>query len=239
MSYGDWRKEAGLREQVAGAASNIGIKPALAGDISRVAKWTWRNKIPLAATAAIGATVVRGARDAREQEARMQDHMNRMRHDLTSTMPSMEVRASYEKLAREKLASGGPPSSFGERFGTAATNAGAKAIADALVDRFLVSPMDAAYGGLKRRFSDEPAWKKNFEHVVGSDPLLAQAHNENPTVLADAFDSIKRFSPTLAKDRLATRNVLKHVVLSGGEMDHSVMKMLAETEKLHAESKKR
>ena len=71
------------------------------------------------------------------------------------------------------------------------------------------------------------------------DPMLAQLHAQNPAMLTDAFESVKRFSPTLARDRLGTRNLLRHVAMSGGELDHSTMKMLAETEKFMTESKRR
>jgi hypothetical protein len=190
-----------------------------------------------------GAALYRGLRNASEQNARMNDYMGNAREDLNSPMPSLKIGASYEKLAARKLADTprtvkAPPGFF-QAAGMTAQNTALKSLTDSLAKKLIEGPLDAAYMGLKRRLSDEPAWQANFQNVVSSDPMLAQAHSENPAMLPDAFESIKRFSPSIAKDRLATKNLLKHVVLSGGELDHSIMKMLAETEKLHTESKKR
>lgn len=192
---------------------------------------------------ALGVAGMHGLRDASEQDARMQDYMGNMRHDLTAPMPSLKVGMSYEKLAQAKLAGRPgpplPPPTFGERLTDAGASAGIKSFTDSLARKLVEDPIDAAYGILRKKLKDEPEWNENFAHVVSSDPMLSQAHSESPNMLPDAFASIKRFSPSLAKDRLATRNLLKHVVMSGGELDHSVMKMLAETEKLRTESKRR
>jgi hypothetical protein len=185
--------------------------------------------------------------DASEQDARMQDYMGNMRHDLTSAMPSLKVGMSYEKLAAAKLAGPAPripmpplpPPTFRQNLESAGATAAIKSVTDSLSRKLIEDPIDAAYSALRKKIKDEPEWRQNFEHVVNNDPVLSEAHAQNPLMLPDAFDSIKRFSPSIAKDRVATRNVLKHVVLSGGEMDHSIMKMLAETEKLRAESKRR
>jgi hypothetical protein len=189
-----------------------------------------------AALGAGGYALYRGIQNSSEQNARNSDYAGNMRHDLTSAMPSMTVTASYEKYASDKMADGN--SSNGMLFASSRA-AVAKSVADTLGSRLIADPLDAVRDTVKKRYYDEPKWQKNFHSVVSSDPVLSRAHAENPSMLTEAFESVKRFSPSLASDRLATRNLLKHVVMSGGEMDHSVMKMLAETEKAVTQSKQR
>lgn len=191
-----------------------------------------------AALGAGGYAAYRGIQNASEQNARNNDYMANARHDLTSAMPSMTVTASYEKFAEEKRADPVRPSGSTLYLGSGQA-AIAKSLTDTLGSKLIADPIDAIHAKIKRRYYDEPEWNRNFNEVVQGDPMLARAHSENPNMLTDAFSSVKRFSPSLAKDRLATRNLLKHVVMSGGEMDHSVMKMLAETEKALTQSKQR
>jgi hypothetical protein len=175
---------------------------------------------------------VRGLQNSGEQKARGQDYMRNMQHNMMAPMPSMTVTASYEKFASEKLALE-PPIVYG-------TNAAvAKSLADALGRKLIEAPIDALHESVKKRYYDEPTWRKNYSQVVKEDPLLSETHKQSPEVLANAFETIKRFSPSLAKDRLATRSLLRHVTMTGGEMDFATMKMLAETEKFHRESKGR
>ena len=185
-----------------------------------------------AGAAALGYSGYQGMRNSAEQDTRAQDYMANMRHDLTSPVPSMTVTASYEKFASEKLANG--PQIFSNT-----QTAMAKSVGDTLSNKLIADPIDALHATLKKRYFDEPKWQNNFNTVIQDDPALAKAHKENPAMFTDAFSSVKRFSPTLAKDRLATRNLLRHVLMSGGELDYSTMKMLAETEKFHNESKRR
>ena len=185
---------------------------------------------------AAGYAGYRALQNSSEQNARIADYTANSRHDLTSAMPSMTVTASYEKFASEKLATDFSNNPMLLNSGRAAV---AKSLTDTLGAKLIADPIDAIHGSIKKRYYDEPAWQKNFHEVVQGDPMLARAHEENPSMLVDAFASVKRFSPSLARDRLATRNLLKHVVMSGGEMDHSVMKMLAETEKAVTQSKQR
>ena len=154
-------------------------------------------------------------------------------------MPSMTVTASYEKFARAKLGAAAPGSAWQPMMMGSAQAGFAKSLTDTLGSKLIADPIDALHATIKKRYFDEPKWKQNFDDVVNGDPTLARAHAEHPEMLTDAFESVKRFSPSLAKDRLATRNLLRHVMMSGGELDHSTMKMLAETEKFHIESKRR
>jgi hypothetical protein len=192
----------------------------------------------VAALGGLGYAGYRGYQAAHEQDARAQDYMHNMGHDMNSALPSMTVTASYEKFANYKLAS--PAASrFQPVMLGSAHAAVAKSLSDTLGQKLVADPIDALADTVKRRVYDEPRWSRNFNEVVKGDPMLAQIHAQNPATLGDAFESVKRFSPTLARDRLGTRNLLRHVAMSGGELDHSTMKMLAETEKFMNESKRR
>lgn len=196
-----------------------------------------RKAAPYAAGAAlVGYAGYRGLKPAAEQTARAQDYMNNAQHDLNTALPSMTVTASYEKFAAEKRSTTRP--SEPEYFNTA-RGAVAKSFGDVLANKLVADPIDALHRTMNRRFYDEPEWKINFDKTVQSDPMLQNLLQQNPDALHNAFQTIKRFSPTLAKDHLATRSLLRHVAMSGGEMDFGTMKMLAETEKFHNESKRK
>lgn len=196
-----------------------------------------RKAAPYAAGAAlVGYAGYRGLKPAAEQTARAQDYMTNAQHDVNTALPSMTVTASYEKFAAEKQSATRPLEP--EYFNTA-RGAIAKSFGDVLADRLVADPLDAIHRTMKRRLYDEPEWKSNFDKTVQADPMLRDLHHQNPDALHNAFQTIKRFSPTLAKDQLATRSLLRHVAMSGGEMDFGTMKMLAETEKFHNESKRK
>ena len=192
-----------------------------------------------AGLAAGGYALYNAMTPAEEQTERSMNHMVNARQGELGAMPSMTVTASYEKFAQEKLASTSPMPSSNPMLFASAPAAFAKSLTDTLGAKLVADPIDALHATIKKRYYDEPKWQQNFDDVVKGDPMLSRAHTENPAMLEDAFSSVKRFSPTLAKDRLATRNLLRHVVMSGGEMDHSVMKMLAETEQAVTKSKGR
>jgi hypothetical protein len=190
----------------------------------------------LGGTAALSAYALgRGLKPAAEQTARAQDYMTNAQHNLTTAIPSMTVKASYEKFASEKL--GAVPPARPEYF-TSAQTAMAKSLSDVLANKLVADPIDALHRTINKKFYDEPEWRQNFEKTVAADPMLKDIHQQNPETLHGAFQTIKRFSPSLAKDPLATRSLLRHVAMSGGEMDFGTMKMLAETEKFHNESKR-
>lgn len=176
---------------------------------------------------ALGYAGYRGLQAAREQDARSQDYLRNAEHDFNSPVPSMTVTASYEKIARAKLAEGFAGNAARSFIGGMGTPVG---------ERLIGKPIDLIAGAAKSKLYDEPRQRKNFQAVIKSDPMLAQHHSQNPQMMAEAFDTIRRFSPTLAQDPMATRSLLKHVAMSSGEMDFATMKMLAETEKMHQES---
>jgi hypothetical protein len=86
-------------------------------------------------------------------------------------------------------------------------------------ERLIGKPIDLIAGAAKSKLYDEPRQRKNFEAVIKADPMLAQHHGQNPQMMREAFETIRRFSPTLAQDPMATRSLLKHVAMSSGEMD--------------------
>lgn len=188
-----------------------------------------------AALAAGGYGLHRSFEDAGEQRARAQDYYNNTKNNLTAPVPSMTVTASYDEFAREKGASNW----FAPVMLSSTQAAVAKSLADTIGQRLVGDPLSAVGTSIKTKYFEEPKWKKNFEEVVASDPQLSRLHQQEPEVLPLAFETIKRFSPTLAKDRLATRSLLRHVAMSGGEMDFGTMKMLAETEKFHNEGRRK
>lgn len=180
-----------------------------------------------AALGTLGYAGYRGLQAAREQDARSQDYLRNAEHDMTAALPSMTVTASYNKLAHAKL---------GEGFAGNAARSFIGGMGTPVGERLIGKPIDLIAGAAKSKLYDEPRQRKNFEAVIKADPMLAQHHGQNPQMMREAFETIRRFSPTLAQDPMATRSLLKHVAMSSGEMDFATMKMLAETEKMHQES---
>lgn len=181
---------------------------------------------------AVGYGAYRSGQNAAEQDARTRDLMAARQQDMNAQMPSMTVLASYAKFAQEKVANGMPV------YNNVQT-AMAKSLGDTLADRLVAQPIDAMSGLLRKKLYDEPKQKAVFDHVVGEDPHLQQAHAANPKQLQEMYHTLKKFAPSLAVDRNATKSFLRQAMMAGGQLDYATIRMLAETEKFVQNSKGR
>lgn len=232
----------------AAAAAQQAAAPSLRGRLG-AAVAPHRGKI--LGGAAAGALLYGGYRASRaagEQDARNQDYLMNAQHRLNAPMPSMSVYASldepdneidaevklgFEKFAQQKLAD----SPY--YIAPSAQSAMGAEIGKQFASKLITDPIDAIQKSLKKKLMDEPKWQANFHTVVHDDPELTQFHQEDPDSLQRAFGSMKRMSPTLAKDYSATANFLKQTVLSGGKVDIASLKLLADIEKATADAKRR
>lgn len=178
----------------------------------------------------------RGSNQAAEQDTRATDYINNARHDATTPMPSMTVTASYE--AYEKHANNGAAPNK-NNFGAVASKKVFEGMGNALASKFINEPVDALHKHLKKTYVEAPKWENNFHESVKSDPELNEAYQRNPEKMRLVFESVKRYSPSLAKDRMGTQSVLRHALVTDFNMDWNTMKAIAEIEKLHAEGKRK
>jgi len=179
----------------------------------------------------------RASRNGAEQDTRATDYINNARHDATTPMPSMTVTASFDAYQKEVLAAV-QIRSIRPGLGNTASKKVYESIGNVLATKLIADPVDALHKKLKKTYMDEPAWDKNFHEAVNSNPDLQEAYEKNPEKVEQVFNSIKRFGPTLAKDRLGTAQLLSHAMTADFGMDWNTLKAIAEIEKLHTESKR-
>jgi len=183
-----------------------------------------------------GYAAYRGSNQAAEQDTRATDYINNARHDAATPMPSMTVTASYDDY--EKRANNGAAPNK-NNFGAVASKKVFEGMGNALASKFINEPVDALHKHLKKTYVEAPKWENNFHESVKSDPELNEAYQRNPEKMRLVFESVKRYSPSLAKDRMGTQSVLRHALVTDFNMDWNTMKAIAEIEKLHAEGKRK
>jgi len=72
------------------------------------------------------------------------------------------------------------------------------------------------------------AQQKVFQQVLKEDETVSSANKND---MADAFETMRRFAPTLATDKHATKAFLREAATSGGGLNYNTIKLLAEAER--------
>ena len=106
-------------------------------------------------------------------------------------------------------------------------------LASSLLDKAF-SWIGKGYDKLENAAIDTPKRKAILETLVHSDPVIADAirrHPDNLRVVQEAFDTMVRFAPNLAKDLNAMRSFLREAVIGGAGVNYATIKNLVETEK--------
>jgi hypothetical protein len=200
--------------------------------------WIERNALPIGLTVgglALGSSLLRGGPTAAEQDARIQDYMNNAAYDMTTPMPTMSVYASYDDFAEEKRAAS-------TQVYPLMQNAMAQALANQLAQKFVGEPLDAVHKALKKKFFDDPKHREAFQKALESDDMLQAEYRENPKGLIDAYDTLKNFAPSIAKNPSATRSFLRQATMAkmhGSGLDFATIRLMAETEKFIQNAKGR
>lgn len=229
---------AGPNAQAAAAVGQRAHPPQWALDLApKKAPGMLRRAAPyaigLGALGLGGYAAWRGSQAGAEQDTRATDYINNARHDAATPLPDMTVQASYDDY--EKSAAFGDKNSIG----SVASKKVFEGIGGALATKFVSDPVDALHKQLKKTIVDQPKWDANFHAAVQGDPELRDAYEKDPEKLKLVFESVKRYGPSMAKDQLGTRSVLRHALVTDGHMDWNTMKAIAEIEKFHAEAKGR
>ncbi len=222
-----------MAQAVAPAVPNIPTAAARVGDIGRnLSRNLGRNLTIGAGAGALGYAGYKGLQGSNQTENDVQDLINARRHDMNSQMPPMYVYASYEQFAEDKLAAHGmlPMAPVMPTIGSA----GAHALATSLSNSLVTQPLDALGSMLKKKFYDGPKHRATYDAVVKDDPELSKA---DPKMLNDVFSTMRKFGPSLAHDRNATRSFLRQGMMANGNLDYATIRMLAETEKFIQQGK--
>jgi hypothetical protein len=87
-----------------------------------------------------------------------------------------------------------------------------------------------AFQAIKDVFFDEPKREKLLENIVHEDQVVRTFDRENPGQAAAAFKTMSRFAPTLSTDPNVATAFLRNAAMSGGALDHQMVRGLAEAE---------
>jgi len=205
--------------------------------------------IGLGAVALPAYALMRGNVTAEEQYKRFRDLQLNRQKDLSTPMPSLNVKESYEKFASEKLANvngpGGVPKdlSFSEELGTnlrANTIKGigqgvGSGIGETLGDLFIRTPVNEVSGLIKKKFISGPRHRAALEAAMRDDDVLSQTERSK---IDNAHATMTRFSPSLAEDPNAVRSYLRSAVMSHGGVDLATIRMLLDAENTRNASRK-
>lgn len=80
------------------------------------------------------------------------------------------------------------------------------------------------------QFVDEPKRQKIIGELQQKDPVISQAEKQTPGQALQAYQTMRRFAPTLSTDPNATAAFLRNAVMTGGPMDYQTIRGLADTE---------
>lgn len=88
----------------------------------------------------------------------------------------------------------------------------------------------SAFQALKDAFFDAPKREDILRQIIESDPVVKTFDRENPGQAAAAFQTMSNFAPTLSADPNIATAFLRNAAMSGGTLDHQMVKGLAEAE---------
>ena len=83
---------------------------------------------------------------------------------------------------------------------------------------------------IKDKFYSEPLRKQLFKDIVTKDPIVSRFEMEQPGMAANAFSTMKHFAPELSTDPHVVTAFLRNTAMSGGALDHNMIKGLADAE---------
>jgi hypothetical protein len=83
---------------------------------------------------------------------------------------------------------------------------------------------------VKERSIDVPEQERIIRSVLKNDPVVATFERESPGKAQEAYETMRRFAPTLSTDENATASFLRNSAVSGGPMDFQTIKGIADAE---------
>lgn len=142
---------------------------------------------------------------------------------------SLDLFLTKKMAARERLL----PAIRGQTF-TSFTEGVGKGVGGGVANAIL-GVLGGTLGSVYDSLIVDPKRKKLFESIVRTDPVVSDAISRNPhatKTLAEAFQTMVRFAPSLSLDVNAVRSFLREAVVGGAAgVNYATIKSLIETEK--------
>jgi hypothetical protein len=83
---------------------------------------------------------------------------------------------------------------------------------------------------INERLIQDPTRKKIVQTAVSEDPDVKTLEKQQPGSAARAYSTMARYAPELSTDPNVVTAFLRHAAMSGGPVDHTMVKGLAEAE---------
>jgi hypothetical protein len=90
--------------------------------------------------------------------------------------------------------------------------------------------LGAGAQAIKEKFFADPKRDQILQDVLTNDPDIAAYHREKPEGVQQAYDTMRRFAPTLSTDPNVVTAFLRGAAMLGGPLDYNVIKGLADAE---------
>lgn len=94
----------------------------------------------------------------------------------------------------------------------------------------IASLLGKGFEAIKEMFFLAPKREKLVQQITMSDPTVATQERENPGQAALAYNTMARFAPILSTDPQVATAFLRHTAMSGGALDHQMIRGLADAE---------
>lgn len=132
----------------------------------------------------------------------------------------LTVKCMFEKTSSDEFSTGFE-SGIGRGVGSGIVTEGLAAL------RRLIG---ATAQSVKERFVDDPKREELVQTVLDKDPHVSTFEREQPGQAMQAYQTMARFAPTLSTDKNAVTAFLRNAAMTGGPMDHQMIKGIAEAE---------
>lgn len=83
---------------------------------------------------------------------------------------------------------------------------------------------------IKEKFYTAPIRQSIFKDIVKNDPVVSTYEREQPGGAAEAYATMQRFAPELSTDKHIVTAFLRNAAMSGGPLDHNMIKGIADAE---------
>lgn len=208
---------------------------ALAGELGNLGKGVMARPalMRMGAGGLLMAPIMMGALDATQQK-REDELMNLQMNPARGfdKLSSLDRFLTKKAAARERLL----PAIRGQTF-TSFTEGVGKGIGGGVAQAIL-GVLGGTIGSAYDSLIVDPKRKQLFESIVRSDPVVSDALTRNPQsnkTLAEAYQTMVRFAPSLSLDVNAVRSFLREAVVGGASgVNYGTIKSLIETEKAHS-----
>lgn len=133
----------------------------------------------------------------------------------------ISTKLAFEKVADDWDFSGDMAGSFAKGIGSETARAGIGSIRQAI---------GAISDAIKNKFYTTPVRDSLFRDIVKNDPIVSTFEREQPGGAAEAYATMKRFAPELSTDKHIVTAFLRNAAMSGGPLDHNMIKGIADAE---------